>query len=99
MKEGITLSEVQRGLAPRINRQEQTISMVGAKGDLARRDEMANAKGFDTRNAESARAKKCTTMPYPPGPCLYPKCATPEPCIVPPKCGPPPPPPPNRNCR
>ena len=75
MKEGIPLSEVQRGLAqPKINRQEQTGSAVDAKGDLARRDEMVNAKEFDARNAQSARAIKCTNKPIP-GPCL------PRPCL------------------
>lgn len=88
MKEGDPISEAQRGVAqPKINRQEQTSSVVDAKGDLVRRDEMANAKEFDYRNAESAQARKCTTMPYPPGPCLHPKCSVPEPCLVPPKCG------------
>jgi len=91
MKEGITISEVRRGLAqPGINRQEQISSMVDAKEDLARRDKMANAKEFDATNAPSVRAIKCTNLPRP-GPCLGPKCATPQPCLTPrpnPKCGP-----------
>lgn len=66
--------------------------VVGAKGDSAvlqaRKDEMANAKGFDAGSVVTARALKCTNRPTP-GTCLGPKPppGTPRPCIVPPKCG------------
>ena len=86
MKEGIPISEIQGGVQPKINRQEQTGSVVDAKGDLARRDEMVNAKEFDTRNAEAPRSRGCR-----PGPCLTPTCTVPPPCQQPrpnPKCGP-----------
>ena len=62
----------------------------GAKGDSsilqARRDEMANAKEFNVGSAESPRSLKCTNRPTP-GTCLGPRCATPQPCLIPPKCG------------
>lgn len=87
MKEGIPLSELQIGLAqPRINVQEQASSVLDTKGGLARRDEMANAKEFDAGNAVATRALKCSNRPIP-GPCLGPRCATPQPCLIPPKCG------------
>lgn len=91
MKERTPISETQRGLAqPKINRQEISNSLVDAKGESTifqtRRIEMADAKEFDTGNAVAIQAKKCTNRPYP-GPCLGPKCATPQPCLIPPKCG------------
>jgi hypothetical protein len=77
MKEGIPISEIQGGVQPKINRQEQTGSVVDAKGDLARRDEMANAKEFDAGSIVATRALKCTNRPRP-GACL-----PPPPCIIP----------------
>ena len=89
MKEGIPISQTQRGV-PKINRQEQTSSVVDAKGGSARRDEMANAKEFDARNVETDRPRGRTPC-IRPGPCLTPTCTVPPPCQIPrpnPKCGP-----------
>lgn len=87
MKEGSPISEMSSGFAQtQINRLEQTSSILDTKGSLTRRDEMANAKEFDAGNAVAPRALKCTNRPMP-GPCLGPRCATPQPCLIPPKCG------------
>lgn len=88
MKEGVPISETQ-GVA-KVNRRGQVGFVVETKGDLARRDEMANAKEFDTRNAEADRLRGRTSC-IRPGPCLTPTCTVPPPCQIPrpnPKCGP-----------
>ncbi len=61
--------------------------VADAKGGLAGRDEMANAKEFDIGNVVVTRALKCTNRPRP-GPCLGPRPppGTPSPCLIPPKC-------------
>ncbi len=56
--------------------------VANAKRDLARRDEMDNAKEFDVEDVVTTRAIKCTNAPRP-GPCLIPPGS---PCLIPPKC-------------
>lgn len=59
---------------------KESIGVIPSAILQTRRDEMANAKEFDARNAEATRSRGCK-----PGTCISTcKCA----CIPPPKCGP-----------
>jgi len=82
-------------IAPRPCREQQQGTEISGhveaiisdtKGGLVTRDEMANAKEFDAGSIVATQALKCTNRPTP-GPCLGPRCARPQPCLIPPKCG------------